>query len=55
MESGQVPAVYNSEGVVFGAELNDDRGAFLSCSVCPGYVIEDFNWASKKILLSPFS
>jgi len=54
-ESGQVPQFTIREGVVFGAELNDDRGAFLSCSVCPGYVIEDFNWASKEDLLPHFS
>lgn len=53
-ESGQVSQFTIQGGVVFGAETAGERGTFLSCSVCPGYVVEDFSWASKKNLLVRF-
>ena len=45
----QIPA-----GVVFGAELLQQKGALMSCSVCPGFSIDDFKWASVDKLLVEF-
>tara|TARA_B110000444_G_scaffold247688_1_gene270625 strand:- start:185 stop:691 length:507 start_codon:yes stop_codon:yes gene_type:complete len=39
---------------IFGAELLGDGGALMSCSVCPGFIKEDFHWSSVKKLFLQF-
>ena len=45
----EVPA-----GDIFGAELLEDRGALMSCSVCPGFDKDDFQWALTEDLALKF-
>ena len=41
-------------GVIFGAELLEERGALMSCSVCPGFDDDDFHWALAENLTLKF-
>ena len=41
-------------GTVFGAELENDYGSLMSCSVCPGFDERDFYWGDKNNLLSEY-
>ncbi len=53
-QCGEVAQYPIPAGVVFGAELLQKKGALMSCSVCPGFAIDDFKWASVDELLVEF-
>jgi predicted cupin superfamily sugar epimerase len=39
---------------IFGAERMENRGSLMSCSVCPGFDEEDFNWPCRDELVLKF-
>ncbi|MDC1005982.1 cupin domain-containing protein [Opitutales bacterium] len=51
---GEVAQYEVSAGVIFGAELLEVRGALMSCSVCPGFNDNDFQWALTENLALKF-
>ena len=53
-QCGEVAQFPIPAGVVFGAELLQQKGALMSCSVCPGFAIDDFKWASIDEILVEF-
>ena len=53
-QCGEVAQYPIPAGVVFGAELLQQKGALMSCSVCPGFAIDDFQWASVGELVAKF-
>lgn len=53
-QCGEVAQYSIPAGVVFGAEPLQQKGALMSCSVCPGFAIDDFKWASVGELVVKF-
>ncbi len=51
---GQMVQCVVKSGTIFGAELIESRGSLMSCSVCPGFVEDDFNWPCVDELLLKF-
>ena len=53
-EKGQVVQYLVESETIFGAELMENRGSLMSCSVCPGFDEEDFNWPCRDELVLKF-